>query len=316
MHTGIFSAVFHDLPFEQAMDKIAELGFDAVEVSTGNHHCPLDELLENEHKRKNYLKALESRRLILSALNCPGDLLSPDKSISQASGILFRRTVELAQRLEVPVVNVLSGLPAGAPGDTRPNWVTCPWPPHFLETIRYQWEQVGIPWWSEAGLFAAVHGVKIAMEMHPGMLVYNVESLLRLRSAVGPVLGCNFDPSHLFWNGVDPVAAIRKMGDAIFHVHGKDCYVDPYNLAVNGCNDPKEYSQIAGRAWTFRTVGYGHEIKVWKDIVSALRLVGYNYVISLEHEDAMMSFDEGIRKGLAALKEAVMVETPGKMFWV
>ena len=315
MHIGIFSAIFHDLPFEQAMDKIAELGFEAVEVSTRNHHCPLDELLESEHKRKTFLKALESRSLILSALNCPGDPLSPDKPISQASGILFRRTVELAQQLEVPVVTVLSGLPAGAPGDTRPNWVTCPWPPHFLETIRYQWEQVGIPYWSEAGCFAAAHGVKIAVEMHPGMLVYNVESMLRLRSAVGPVLGCNFDPSHLFWNGVDPVAAIRRLGDAIFHVHGKDCYVDPYNLAVNGCNDPKEYSQIAGRAWTFRTIGYGHEIKVWKDIVSALRLVGYDYVISLEHEDAMMSFDEGVRKGLAALQEAVMAETPGKMFW-
>ena len=316
MHIGIFSAIFHDLPFEQAMDKIAELGFEAVEVSTRNHHCPLDELLESEHKRKTFLKALESRSLILSALNCPGDPLSPDKPISQASGILFRRTVELAQQLEVPVVTVLSGLPAGAPGDTRPNWVTCPWPPHFLETIRYQWEQVGIPYWSDAGCFAAAHGVKIAVEMHPGMLVYNVESLLRLRSAVGPVLGCNFDPSHLFWNGVDPVAAIRRLGDAIFHVHGKDCYVDPYNLAVNGCNDPKEYSQIAGRAWTFRTIGYGHEIKVWKDIVSTLRLVGYDYVISLEHEDAMMSFDEGVRKGLAALKEAVMAEAPGKMFWV
>lgn len=121
------------------------------------------------------------------------------------------------------------------------------------------------------------------MEMHPGMLVYNVESLLRLREAVGPALGCNFDPSHLFWNGVDPVAAICKLGEAIFHVHGKDCYVDPYNVAMNGCNDPKEYSQIAGRAWTFRTIGYGHDAKVWKDIVSALRLVAYDYVISLEH---------------------------------
>jgi len=319
MRIGIFSVIFQNLPFEQAIDKIADLGFGAVEVPTGGNpgicHCPVDELLESEGKRKAYLKILETRQLLLSALTCPGDLLSPDRQIARASNELFRKTVELAQLLGVPGVNVMSGLPAGAPGDTRPNWVTCPWPPHFLETIRYQWEQVGIPYWSEAGQFATAHGVKIAMEMHPGMLVYNVESLLRLRAAVGPVLGCNFDPSHLFWNGVDPAAAIRKLGEAIFHVHGKDCYVDPYNVAVNGCNDPKEYSQIAGRAWTFRTIGYGHDAKVWKDMVSALRLVGYDYVISLEHEDAMMSFDEGVRKGLAMLQEVVMVEAPGKMFW-
>ncbi len=319
MDIGIFTVIFQDLPFEQAMDKIAELGFTAVEIGAGGlpgkHHCPTDELLESESRRKSYLKALETRHLKLSALGAQNDPLSPDKGIARESDELFRKTVRLAEMLGVPVVNVLSGLPAGAPGDTRPNWVSCPWPPHFLDTLRYQWEQVGIPYWSEAGKFAAAHGVKIAVEMHPGMLIFNVESLLRMRAAVGPVLGCNFDPSHLFWNGVDPVAAIRKLGEAIFHVHGKDCYVDPYNVAVNGCNDPKEYSQIAGRAWTFRTIGYGHDAKVWKDIASALRLVGYDYVISLEHEDAMMSFDEGVRKGLAMLKEAVMAEAPGKMFW-
>jgi sugar phosphate isomerase/epimerase len=147
------------------------------------------------------------------------------------------------------------------------------------------------------------------------MLVYNVESLLRLREAAGPVLGCNFDPSHLFWNGVNPVAAIRVLGDAIYHVHGKDVYVDGLNVAVNGCNDAKPYGDILNRAWTFRSIGYGHDAGVWKAIVSALRLVGYDYVISIEHEDALMSTEEGLGKAVALLKEANIFAEPGEMFW-
>ena len=188
------------------------------------------------------------------------------------------------------MVNGFSGVPGGSAQDATPNWVTCPWPPDFLEMLAYQWDEVAIPYWRGRGQATlAEHHVKMAFEMHPGMLVYNVETMLRLREAAGPALGCNFDPSHLFWNGVDPVAAIRRLGDAIYHVHGKDCYVDPSNISVNGCNDNKPYGQIANRAWTFRTIGYGHDAKAGRDIISALRLVGYDYVISIEHEDPMMS---------------------------
>ena len=139
--------------------------------------------------------------------------------------------------------------------------------------------------------------------------------MLRLRAAVGPVLGCNFDPSHLFWNGVQVPAAIRALGDAIVHVHGKDCVVDPLNTGVNGCNDNKPYDRIAARSWTFRSIGYGHDEKTWKDIMSALRLAGYDYVISIEHEDAMMSRDEGLAKGVAMLKNVLMTEPAGAAYW-
>jgi sugar phosphate isomerase/epimerase len=319
MRIGVFTALFQNLPFEKALDRAVAAGVTAVEIGAGgyagNYHCPVDELLASEAKRKAYMEAITSRGLILSALSIHDNPVGPDQQAAAKADETFRQAVRLAQLLEVPVVNAFSGLPAGAPGDTRPNWVTCPWPPHFLEILDYQWHEVAIPYWQKAAKFADEHGIKVAFEMHPGMLVYNVETLLKLRAAAGPALGCNFDPSHLFWNGVDPVAAIRKLGEAIFHVHGKDCYVDELNIAVNGCNDNKPYNQIANRAWTFRSIGYGHSLKVWRDIASALRLVGYDYVISIEHEDAMMSIDEGLAKGVSVLKEAVMFEAPGPMFW-
>jgi sugar phosphate isomerase/epimerase len=319
MRIGVFSVLYQNLPFEQALDKILNSGATAVEIGTGgypgSHHCPVDDLLASESKREAYLDVVHRRGMIISAYSCHYEPLSPDKDLAKKADEVFRKSVQLASQMGVPVVNVLSGLPAGSPTDTRPNWVTCPWPPHFLETLDYQWNEVGIPYWKKAAQFAADHGIKIAVEMHPGMLIYNVETLLRMRAEAGPTLGANFDPSHLFWNGVDPVAAIRALGDAIFHVHGKDSYVDPFNIMVNGCNDNKPYNQIPKRAWTFRTIGYGHDLKTWKDIVSALRMIGYDYVISIEHEDALLSFNEGIAKGISVLKEAVTFETPGKMFW-
>jgi sugar phosphate isomerase/epimerase len=319
MRIGVMTVLFQDLPFEKALDRVVSLGVSAVEIGTGgypgSHHCPVDELLESNARRQEYLEAIHSRGLILSAFSCHYEPLSPDPDLARESDELFRKSVRLANLMEVPVVNAFVGCPAGRPGDKSPNWITCPWPPYFLEMLDYQWNQVAIPYWKEAGKFAEEHGVKIGFEMHPGQLAYNVDTLLRLRNAVGPVIGCNFDPSHLFWNGVDPVAAIRELGEAIVHVHGKDVYVDHLNITVNGCNDNKPYDKIPERSWTFRAIGYGHDVKVWKDIVSALRLAGYDYVISIEHEDALMSSEEGLAKGVAALKEAAIFEPPGEMFW-
>ncbi|MFL7891505.1 MAG: sugar phosphate isomerase/epimerase family protein [Anaerolineales bacterium] len=319
MRIGVFSVLFQNLPLEEALDKVVAAGVTAVEIGSGGYpgsqHCPVDELLESNTRRQEYLETIQSRGLVLSALSCHYEPLHPDLEIAAKSDEVFRKSVRLAQLLGVPVVNVLSGLPGGSATDTQPNWVTCPWPNHFTEILDYQWNQVGIPYWRRAANFAEQHGVKIGIEMHPGMLVYNVESMLRLREASGPALGCNFDPSHLWWNGVDPVAAIRELGEAIVHVHGKDVYVDPYNVMIHGVNDGKPYGQIPDRAWTFRSIGYGHDAKTWKDIISALRLVGYDYVISIEHEDAMMSTDEGLAKGIALLQEACISEAPGELFW-
>jgi sugar phosphate isomerase/epimerase len=319
MRIGVFTAVYPKLPLEEALDRAAAAGVKAVEIGSGglvgHPHCPVDDLLESEAKRKAYKQAVESRGLIISALSCHGNPVHPNREQARAFDEDIRKSVRLAQLLEVPVVNTFSGCPGGSPGDAISNWITCPWPPEFTQALKYQWEEVTIPYWVEINKFAEAHGIKMALEMHPGMLVYNVETMQRLHRAAGKAIGCNFDPSHLFWNGADPVAAIRALGDIIYHVHGKDTYVDPLNARVNGCNDNKPYARIADRSWIFRTIGYGHDIKVWKDIMSALRTVGYDYVVSIEHEDMMMSGDEGLAKGIAALQEVAMFEPVGKVWW-
>jgi sugar phosphate isomerase/epimerase len=319
MRIGVFATVYQKFPFEEALDRAKAAGVTAIEIGSGGlvgrPHSPVDELLESESKRKAYNKAVESRGLIISAFSCHGNPVHPNKEMAAGFDTDIRKSVRLAQLMEVPVVITFSGCPGGSPTDVVSNWITCPWPPEFTQALKYQWEEVTIPYWVEMNKFAEAHGVKIALEMHPGMLVYNVETMLRLHRAAGKSIGCNFDPSHLFWNGVDPVAAIRALGDIIYHVHGKDVYVDPLNVAVNGCNDNKPYARLAERSWSFRTIGYGHDAKVWKDIMSALRMVGYDYVVSIEHEDMMMSGDEGLAKGIAALKEVAMFEPVGAMWW-
>jgi sugar phosphate isomerase/epimerase len=319
MRIGVLTVLYNQMPITQVLDTVRPLGIQAVEIGTGaypgNAHLDVDRLLEDEAAREAYLQEITDRDMRISALSCHGNPIHPDPEIAQRADAIYRKTIRLAALMQIPVVNTFSGLPAGCPEDRMPNWVTCPWPPHFLEILQYQWETVAIPYWREAEAFARDHDIKIGIEIHPGMLVYNVETMLRLREATGPAMGANFDPSHLFWNGVDPVAAIRALGEAIHHVHGKDCYLDRQNIAVNGCNDHKPYDQIATRAWTFRTIGYGHDVKVWKDIISALRLVGYDHVISIEHEDAMMSIDEGLAKAAAVLREAIITEAPDEMYW-
>lgn len=319
MRIGVLTVLYNQIPIIEVLDKVKKMGITAVEIGTGAYpgsaHINVDSLLENKKEREAYQQALDDRDMIISALSCHGNPIHPDPKTAKNADELFRKTVKLASLMKVPVVNTFSGLPAGCQDDRMPNWVTCPWPPHFLEILKYQWDDVAIPYWKEAAAFAADHGVKIGIEIHPGMLIYNVETMLRMRHETGPAMGANFDPSHLFWNGVDPVAAVRKLGEAIHHVHGKDCYVDPLNVAVNGCNDSKPYDQIPDRSWTFRTIGYGHGLKFWKDFVSALRLVGYDHVISIEHEDAMMSVDEGLLKAVSVLKQAVITDPPGEMYW-
>jgi sugar phosphate isomerase/epimerase len=319
MKLGVFDPIFREMDFEPMLDRIAEIGLEAVEIGCGNYpgdqHCKPDELLADDPARARFKKAIESRGLVISALSCHGNPLHPDRATAERSDSTFRSTVRLAQELGVEVVNLFSGCPGDGPKASQPNWVTCAWPPEFAQIVKWQWDEVVLPYWQEAGPFAEQHGVRLAFEMHPGFVVYNPRTLLRLRDAVGPVIGANLDPSHLFWQGIDPIVAIRELGSAINHVHAKDTALDPYIVERHGVLDYTPYDDLADRAWIFRSVGYGHDTLFWKRFVSALRVVGYDHVLSIEHEDSLASQEEGLAKAIAVLREAVLAEPPPKMWW-
>jgi sugar phosphate isomerase/epimerase len=151
--------------------------------------------------------------------------------------------------------------------------------------------------------------------MHPGFVVYNPRTLLRLRDEIGDTVGANLDPSHLFWQGIDPIEAIRVLGRAIHHVHAKDTAIDPHNVAINGVLDLESYRNVAARSWVFRSVGDGHDLLFWKRFVAALRVAGYDHVLSIEHEDSLASVDEGLERAIRTLRAAVLREQPATMWW-
>jgi sugar phosphate isomerase/epimerase len=320
MKLGVFTPVFGTMKLDEILVKVRGLKHvQALEIGTGgwpgSDHIDLPALLDKPSCAAEYRKKIADAGLTVSALSCHSNPLHPDAATAREADDVFRKSVRLAEQLEVPVVVTFSGCPGDSEGATRPNWVTAPWPPEFLEILEWQWEKKAIPYWKDAARFAADHGVKVALEAHPGFIVYNVDSALRLRQAAGPNLGVNFDPSHLFWQGVDVPAAIRALGDAIFHFHAKDVAIDPHNVAVNGVIDTKTYRRMAERSWLFRSVGWGHDELEWKRIVSALRLAGYDYVMSIEHEDALASVDEGLQAAVDMLSRVILTEPPVQAWW-
>jgi len=321
MKLGVLTVLFGGQPLEKALDYVKEAGLEAVEIGTGNYpgdaHCKLDAMLESEDERKKFLDAIQSRGLEISALSCHGNALHPNKEFAEKSAETLKKTIRLANMLGVKTVIDFSGCPGDGPNASKPNWVTCPWPPDFLEILEWQWEEVAIPFWKEMNKFAGDHGVRIGLEMHPGFIVYSPETMLKLREAAGENIGANLDPSHLFWQGIDPIVAVRELGKAgaIFHVHMKDTKIDPINTAFTGVLDTKHYSDVQKRAWVFRTVGYGHGAEFWSNFISTLRAFGYDSYLSIEHEDGLMSINEGFMKAVRFLQNLILTETPGEMWW-
>ena len=321
MKLGVLTVPLGGLSLDEACRYLSERGVQMVEIGAGGcpgkAHCDPEVLLNDDAKCKEFLDTVTKYGLQISALSAHGNMVHPDPAVAASYEKDFVNTILLAEKLGVPVVNTFSGCPGGAPGDKTPNWVTCPWPEDFTATLEYQWYDVLIPYWKEKAAFAREHNVKIALELHPGFCVYNTKTLLRLRQAVGPEIGANLDPSHLIWQGMDLCTVIRELGKAgaIFHFHAKDTYVDPTNTAMNGVLDTEHYGKELNRSWIFRTVGYGHGVDFWKAIISELRLVGYDYAISIEHEDSLMSSNEGLNKAIACRKEVLIFEDKGEMFW-
>ena len=320
MKIGVVADVLQDKPLEEALRIFKELGIQQIEPSCGGFgngvHVSPKKLLADPAALEELRQLLQGMDMSISALSCHGNPVHPNKAIAEAHRQDMRDTVLLAQQLGIDTITCFSGCPGDCAQSRYPNWVTCPWPEDSLEILKYQWEEVLIPFWKVFAAFAREHGVtKIALELHPGFCVYNVDTLKRLREAVGPEIGVNFDPSHLLWQGMDPVAVIRAFAGMIYHVHAKDVRIDKYNTAINGVLDTRHYSDEANRSWLFRTVGFGNDASYWKDIFSELRKIGYDGTISIEHEDSLMTRMEGLRRAVEMVKNCAFFGETSGMWW-
>lgn len=308
MKLGLFTALYRDRPLESLLPELARLGVEAVELGTGNFpgddHCKLDELLNDLVGQAALLDLLERHGMTISALSQQGNPLHPQRDIAASAHDTWRKTVLLAEQMGVPVVNAFSGCPGDGLTAVHPNWVTCAWPPEFVALREWQWSEIVVPYWKDEGRFASEHGVRVAIEMHPGFVVYSPTTLVELHRRAGEAIGANFDPSHLFWQGIDPVEAIRLLAEegALFHVHAKDTELDQATISVKGVLDTDPLEQVESRSWSFRTVGLGHDGATWARIVDALADAGYDYVISVEHEDERLDADGAIRQSLELLR--------------
>ena len=302
-----------NVSFDEMLDNAASLGIKGIEVATGNWssspHCDMTALLGDEAARKEFLAAFERRGLELFALNCNGNQLHPSDGARQSA--IVDDTVRLAGLLGVETVVLMSGLPAGGPQDQTPNWVVASWPPETQTILKWQWDDKLLPYWTALAAHATANGVtKLAVELHGNQLVYNPPTLLRLRAAIGPVVGANFDPSHMMWMGGDPLASVEMLGDAIFHVHAKDTYINPAVVATTTRLENGSLTDLAARSWWYITLGYGHDEKWWREFCYRLRLAGYDGWLSIEHEDVMLSRLDGLRKSVDLLN-TVMPREPG-----
>jgi len=319
MKLGVFTVLFGTKPFDEMLDYVVDLGIEAVEIGTGAYpgsaYCRPEELLSSAKRLKAFRQAITRRGLVISALSCHGNPIHPNRKRAQADHDTFVNTLQLARKLDVETVITFSGCPGGDPKAEQPNWIVSPWPPEFSKMLEWQWRERVTPYWKQAAKLARASGVRVAIEMHPNFVAYNPESMLRLREIAPKVIGCNFDPSHMIWQQVDVPSAIRALAGSIFHVHAKDCRVDTANTMANGVLDGKSYTREIERSWIFRTVGYGSSALFWKDLISSLRMAGYDHVISIEHEDSLMSGDEGLKKAIAFLKPLIISQPAGEAYW-
>jgi sugar phosphate isomerase/epimerase len=313
---GLMSALFGDRPLDRALADCRDAGLEAIELPAGGYpgrpFFDPAEVLATPDLQRDIRARLRDAGLTLSGLAVHGNPVHPDPEHARRDHDAFATAVALAPALGTDVVVTFSGCPGGAPGDRTPNWVTCAWPDDYRRIFAYQWDEVLVPYWAAQARLARDHGVRIAWEPHPGFAVYNPDTLVRLSEAAtraagldGPTpLGANLDPSHLFWQGVDPVLAARRLAEAglLFHVHAKDTRLDPDQGPLNGYLDARPYDDLSNRSWTFRACGDGHGDEFWRPFVTTLRAAGYDGPLSIEHEDPTCSVEEGLARAVAYLR--------------
>ncbi len=308
MRIGLVTDSLGHLSLDEMLETAARLGIQTLEFGCGGWssapHLNLDLLLENETERGNFVAKIRDHGLEISALNCSGNQLAPGER-GKSNDRVVRKTMQLARLLGIQRIVMMSGLPGG-PGDQNANWITTAWPPEGQEILRYQWDEVAIPYWRDLVKDARQNGIeRICVEQHAHQLVYNTETLLKLREAVGEVVGVNFDPSHALWMGGDPLRAIRQLGGVIYHVHAKDTRIDPHNSEINTLLETKPNELVAERSWNYVTLGYGHSELWWRDFVIQLKQNGYDDVLSIEHEDYSLPPIVGVSRSVELLKNVI-----------
>ncbi|QKZ04488.1 MULTISPECIES: sugar phosphate isomerase/epimerase family protein [Pseudomonas] len=309
MKLGFVTDSLGALPFHEVLQHAQRLGVSGIEVNTGGWstapHFNLGQMLESAASRREFKRAFEAHGLEIIALNANGNPLHPTQP---AQGQCLKDTIRIAGELGVKTVCAMSGLPEGQAGDRMPNWVVASWPPETQAILRYQWQERLLPFWAEIADLAREHGVeRIALELHGSQCVYNVRSLLKLREAIGPVIGANLDPSHLFWMGADPLVAAEALGEAIYHVHAKDTLLNAPVQAVDSLLENGSLMDVAARSWSYITLGFGHGEAWWRQFCYRLKMAGYDGWLSVEHEDVVLNSLEGLEKSIALLKGVMPV---------
>ena len=320
MKLAVFNPVLGERDLEESLAYLSKLGVTAMEMGCGGYpgkqQINPKDYLGNPKACQELLDLFSKYNMELATLSVHGNPVHPNKEEADRFHNDYVDACNLARELNVKTLVTFSGCPGGSIVDTTPNWVTCFWPDEFSRVLKWQWEEVLVPYWKEAVKLAEECDVNLAFEMHPGFCVYNTHTALKLREMVGSDrIGVNFDPSHLFWQGMDPVVSIKELKGCIYHFHAKDTYLDKINIAKNGVLDTSDYGDLDNRSWYFQTVGYGSDKLVWKQMMSALRKAGYDGPISIEHEDSLMSVEEGLDKAIKFLDGLILKEDLPNAWW-
>ena len=309
MKLGFVSDSLGGLSLEDMLANAKRIGVSGIEVNTcgwsTSPHFDLENMLGNASAQDDFVQGFIDNGLEIISLNANGNPLHPTDSV-QAEGL--ENTIRVAGEMGIKTVCTMSGLPAGSADDKMPNWVVSSWPPETQSILKYQWTDVLIPYWEKIAALAKENGVeRIALELHGNQCVYNVPSLLKLRDAVGPVIGANLDPSHLFWMGADPLVAAEALGEAIYHVHAKDTMLNAPVQATTSLLENGSLTDIPTRSWSYITLGFGHGEEWWRNFCYRLKMAGYDGWLSIEHEDVLLNSLEGLEKSVTLLQNVMPV---------
>jgi sugar phosphate isomerase/epimerase len=326
MRLGAYTACLHDTPLPETLRILAGLGLDSAEINSGGFlpavHLPVEDLRSSATARTEYLGLFDEAGVALTALNCNGNPLDPDPEGARQAQDIYT-SIEIAALLGVKRVVTMSGAPGSEPSSTLPVWNVVPWHSAFLKVQDYQWNEVGIPFWKKVQAFAAEHDVKVCLEMHPGNIVFNPRTLERLATEIDAThVGAEMDPSHLFWQGIDPTEAVKSLGSLVYHAAAKDTRINAL-AKVNGTlddsfthvgkDDPRWLSlggphSLSGwpkdSSWDFVAVGRGHDVSWWAGFLGALEAVDPGMAVNIEHEDTELGQMEGLQYAADTLLQA------------